>query len=128
MNAYEIPNQRFSLPAGAAVDRFRFVSADANGAGIHATASTQVIGVSTNLVDTTTVPAAKQIVEIADGIVMVEAAGNVAAGAAVSSDANGKAVTATPVTYGDTSVAGSIVVGSALTGGGAGELITVKLI
>ena len=34
-------------------------------------------------------PAAKQIAEIADGIVMVEAGGTVAAGAAVASDASG---------------------------------------
>lgn len=128
MNAYEIPNQRFSLPAGAAVARRRFVAVNSAGAGIQATASTQVIGVSTNEVDTTTLAASKQVLEIADGIVMVTAAATIAAGNAVSANADGKAIVAVAPTYGDTSVAGTIVVGTALTGADAGALITVKLV
>lgn len=109
MFAFEIPGQRFSLPAGAAVERFRFVSADANSNGVTATASTPVIGVSMNKA------AAGEVLEIADGIVMVEAGGAVAAGVAVASNATGQAIAGE----------GSAV---ALTGATtAGELITVKL-
>ena len=109
MFAFEIPGQRFSLPAGAAIERHRFVSADANSNGITATASTPIIGVSMNKV------AAGEVLEIADGIVMVEAGGAVTAGVAVVSNATGqavagegKAIALTPATA-------------------AGELITVKL-
>ena len=49
MNAYEIPNLRFSLPAGGAVARCRFVSVNAEGKGVQATAATEVIGASMNL-------------------------------------------------------------------------------
>ena len=84
MSAYEIPGLRFSIPAGAAIVQHRFVSVNANGQAIQATASTPVIGVSMNEVTATDeLPAAKQIAEIADGIVMVEAGGTVAAGAGV---------------------------------------------
>ena len=111
MFAFEIPGMRFSLTAGAAVERHRFVSADANSNGITATAATPVIGVSMNKA------AINQVLEIADGIVVVEAGGAITAGTKVASNASGKAVTGT-----DTSV------GIALTGATAeGELITVKL-
>lgn len=109
MYAYEIPGMRFSLPAGAAVAIHRFVSADANSEGVLATAETPVIGVSMNETK------AGEVLEIADGIVIVEAAGAITAGTAVKSNAEGKA----------TAGAG---VGVAITGAsGAGELITVKL-
>jgi hypothetical protein len=113
MFAFEIPGQRFSLPAGAAVERCRFVSVNANSAGIPATAATQVIGVSMNKVD------ADQVLEIADGIVVVEAAGAVTAGAAVYSAADGRATT----TEGTGNVAGIALTGASA----AGELITVKM-
>lgn len=117
MNAYEIPNLRFSIPAGAAIVQHRFVSVNASGLAVPATASTPVIGASMNEVtDGEKLPATKQIAEIADGIVMVEAGGTVEAGAAVAADAAGKAVTAT-----DKSV------GVALTAGTAGGLMTVKI-
>lgn len=109
MFAFEIPGQRFSLPAGAAVERCRFVSADANSNGITATASTPVIGVSMNKAD------AGQVLEIADGIVMVEASGAITAGVTVKSDAAGKAVAGE----------GSAIALTPATA--AGELITVKL-
>ena len=115
MNAYEIPNLRFSLPAGGAVARARFVSVDSNGNGVQATADTQVIGASMNLVTAEEVTAGDRIVEIADGIVMVEAGATIAAGAAVYSDADGKAA-----------ATGTIVAGVAITGGTAGELVAVK--
>lgn len=113
MFAYEIPGMRISLPAGAKVERRRFVSVDASSNGIKATAATHVIGVSMNEAE------ADQVLEIADGVVMVEAAGAVTAGAAVYADANGKA-TATEGTAG--------VAGIALTSATAdGEIITVKM-
>lgn len=115
MYAYEIPGLRFSMPAGGAVARHRFVSVNANGA-IAATATTPVIGASMNEVTAEELAANEHIVEIADGIVMVEAAGTVAAGAAVYSDATGKA-TAT----------GTTAVGVAITAGAAGQLMAVKL-
>lgn len=116
MHAYEIPNLRFSLPAGGAVARHRFVAASATGA-IQAVAASKVIGASMNLVTAEDFAAGDRIVEIADGIVMVEAAGAITAGAAVGSDAEGKATTA-----------GDNVVGIAITSAtGAGELVAVKI-
>lgn len=118
MYAFEIPGLRFSLPAGAAVAEHRFVSATSTSTAVQATASTPIIGVSMNAVETDAgVKASQQIVEIADGLVIVEAGGEVAAGADVYSDANGKAVGT-----------GTIIAGTALTGAGAaGELITVRV-
>lgn len=113
MFAFEIPGQRFSLPAGADVERCRFVSANANSAGITATAATQVIGVSMNKA------AANQVLEIADGIVVVEAAGAVTAGTAVYAAADGRATT----TAGTGNVAGIALTGATA----AGEFITVKM-
>ena len=111
MIAFEIPSQRFSLPAGGEVARRRFVSINSNGEGISATAATAVVGASMNTV------ARGQVLEVADGLVMVEAAGAITAGAAVYSDASGK-VAAT----------GTTIVGTAITSAtGAGEVITVKL-
>lgn len=111
MFAYEIPALRFSLPSIAEVKQHRFVSVDANSNGIQATASTQVIGASMNEV------AANQVLEIADGIVMVETAGAITAGAAVYSNAEGKA-TAT----------GEKIAGTAITAASAaGEIIAVKI-
>ena len=113
MYAFEIPGQRFSLPAGADIERCRFVSVNANSAGIPATAATQVIGVSMNKV------AIDQVLEIADGLVIVEAGAAVTAGAAVYADAEGKATTVA----GTANVAGIAITGAS----GAGELITVKI-
>ena len=110
MFAFEIPGTRFSLTAGAAIERHRFVSVDANSNGVTATASTPVVGVSMNKVNT------NQVLEVADGIVIVEAGGAVTAGTGVVSNATGQAVT------------GDNPVGVAITGATkAGELITVKL-
>lgn len=117
MSAYEIPNLRFSLPAGGAVARCRFVSVDENSKGIQATAATQIIGVSMNLVAAAEIAAGDRIVEVADGIVMVEAAGAITPGTAVYADADGKAT--------DT---GTNVAGVAITGAtAAGELVAVKI-
>lgn len=120
MYAFEIPGQRFSAPPGGAVARCRFVSINSNGAGVQATASAPVVGVSMNRIDAVdgTVNPANQVLEIADGIVMVEAAGAIVAGTKVASDANGKATTAS---------AGSGVAVALTAASTAGELITVKL-
>lgn len=112
MNAYEIPSLRFSLPAGGAVARHRFVTVDTNSNGIQAIATSNIIGVSMNQAK------AGEVLEIADGIVMVESAGTVAAGALVSPDKDGKAVT-----KGDSAV----VAGVAITAGVAGGLMSVKI-
>jgi hypothetical protein len=65
------------------------------------------------------VTAAQQIVEVADGIVIVEAAAAITPGVKVSPDAAGKAVATTTET---------IVAGTAITGAAAaGEYIAVKL-
>lgn len=111
MFAFEIPGLRFSMPAGADVERCRFVSIDANSNGIIANAATPVVGVSMNKA------AAGQVLELADGIVMVEAAAAITAGTGVASNEEGMAVTAT-----------DNIVGVALTAASAaGELIAVKL-
>lgn len=111
MNAYEIPGLRFSLPAGAEVARARFVSVDASGNGIQATASTHVIGASMNQ------SKIGEVLEVADGIVMVEAAGAITSGTAVYSDATGKAV-----------ATGENKAGVAITAAtGAGQLVAVKI-
>lgn len=112
MNAYEIPGLRFSMPAGAAVERHRFVSVDSTGKGIAATASTQIIGASMNKCDK-----ADEVLEIADGIVMVTAAGTVTAGTVVYSDAAGKVATS-----------GTVAAGIAITAAeAAGDLVAVKI-
>ena len=117
MNAYEIPSLRFSMPAGGAVAKHRFVSVNASGNGIQATASTPVLGASMNLVTDEENTAGGHIVEIADGIVMVEAKEAIDSGVAVYSDADGKATKS-----------GTIQVGVAITAAtGAGSLMAVKL-
>lgn len=117
MNAYEIPNLRYSLPSGGAVARHRFVAVNADGNGVQATADTQVVGASMNLVTDEEHAAGTKIVEVADGIVMVEAAAAITAGSAVYSDAEGK-VAAT----------GTNIAGIAITGAtGAGSLVAVKI-
>ena len=111
MFAYEIPGMRFSLPAGADVAQRRFVSVDASSNGIMATAATPIVGVSMNEVK------ADQVLEIADGIVMVEAGEAITAGSAVYSGADGKAAKT-----------GTIIAGVAITAASAaGDIITVKM-
>lgn len=108
-SAYEIPNLRFSLPAGADVARHRFVKINSDGEGEQAGAGDAIIGVSMNQA------AEGEVLEIADGIVIVEAGGAITTGAFVTANANGKAVT---------SEAGFV----AMTGAtAAGEFITAKV-
>lgn len=116
MYAYEIPGNRFSMPAGGAVARCRFVSV-ANETAIQATATTEIIGVSMNEVTADEVAANGRIVEIADGIVMVEAAGAITSGAKVYANAEGKATSE-----------GTILAGTAITSAtAAGQLVAVKI-
>lgn len=110
MNAYEIPGLRYSLPAGGAVKRHRFVAVDANSNGIQAVADSNIIGASMNETS------AGQVLEIADGIVMVEAAKAVTAGTLAYADANGKVT--------DT---GTVVAGIVITSAVAGGLAAVKI-
>lgn len=109
MYAYEIPGLRFSLPAGGAVAMHRFVSANENSEGIQATADTAIIGVSMNETKI------GQVLEIADGLVIVEAGGAVTAGTTVVADADGKAVAGDGLAIAITDATA------------AGDLITVKL-
>ncbi len=112
-SAYEIPNLRFSLPAGEDVPRRRFVGVDATGEGVIATEAGSAIGVSMNQA------ADGEVLEIADGIVMVEAGAAITAGAGIEVGANGKAVTNT----------GGIGIGIALTGAArAGNIVAVKML
>lgn len=110
MNAYEIPSLRFSLPAGGAVKRHRFVAVDANSNGIQAVADSNIIGASMNETS------AGQVLEIVDGIVMVEAAKAVTAGTLAYADADGKVT--------DT---GAVVAGIVITSAVAGGLAAVKI-
>jgi hypothetical protein len=113
-NAYEIPGLRYSLVAGGAVARYRFVAVNASGLGIVATAATPLVGASYNEV------AVGEVLEVVgDGIAIVAAGEAVAAGATVYADSAGKA----------TDVAGTIVAGVALTAAtAADQLISVKLV
>jgi len=110
MNAYEIPSLRFSMPAGGAVARYRFVAVDANGNGIQAIATSNIIGASMNQAKS------GEVLEIADGIVMVEAAKAVTAGTLAYADADGKVTDA-----------GTVVAGSVITSADAGGLAAVKI-
>ena len=111
ITAYEIPNLRFSGIAVEAIPRRRFVKANLNGEFIVAVAGDgAVVGASMND------PAANEVLEIADGIVMVEAGGAIVAGTEVQCGANGTVIT----------LAAGAKVGTALSGGAAGVLITVK--
>lgn len=112
MHAYEIPGLQFSLPAGTAIARRRFVTANASSAAAYPAAGAGSIGVSMDAA------AAGQALTIADGIVMVDAGDAVTAGAEVEVGALGVAVTKTS----------GISVGIALTGAtGAGQVIAVKM-
>lgn len=86
MSAYEIPNLRFSGLAAAPVGRRRFVSVDANGSYVHtATGAANVIAVTRNEAK------ANEVLELADGIVIVEAAEAIAPNDEVQVGADGKA-------------------------------------
>jgi hypothetical protein len=86
MAAYEIPNMRFSAEAGAVVERRRFVKINTDEKGVKAGAGEPVVGAS--MVDATK----GEVLEIANGIVIVEAGAAIKAGSEVQSDTDGKAI------------------------------------
>lgn len=114
LNAYEIPGMQFSLPATTAIGRYRFVSIDGTGQAIQADGTTDVIGVSRNEIDPVKYPDV-QVIDIADGVMMVEAAGAIPCGAKVTSDEDGKAIEATleadhiGIAFSDATDAGTII-------------------
>lgn len=110
MNAYEIPGLRFSLPAGGDVARHRFVAVNSDSNGVQANTTDNIIGVSMNQTKE------GQVLEIADGIVMVEAAKAVTAGKLAYADAEGKLT--------DT---GTVSAGVVITSAVAGGLAAVKI-
>ena len=112
MAAYEIPNLRFSAEAGAAVARRRFITINADEQGVHAGAGDAVIGAS--MVDADV----GEVLEIANGIVIVEAAAEITAGSEVQSDADGRVI---PIDQGH-------VAGIAMTNAsGEGALVSVMI-
>lgn len=129
MSAYEIPNNRFSAVAHAAVKCRRFVSINSDEEGLTATAATVIVGASMN-----EVTAAGQVLEIADGIVMVEADAVCTAGTYAASTATGLATpyvapnvatnVGPPVTV---DVPAPLLAGTFMTGGVKGQLVAVKI-
>lgn len=111
MAAFEIPSLRFSSNAAEAITRRRFVIPTTDDTTSMAESGTAAIGVSMND------PKQNEVLEIADGIVMVEAGATVTIGSEVQSGANGVAL----------NYASGVKVGIFLTGGDVGELVTVKM-
>lgn len=119
MFAYEIPGLRFSMPADGPVAQRRFVSVF-EGLAYQANGDNPVVGASTNEVTDADFNKHECVVEIADGLVMVEAGGAIEGGVYVKADSDGRAVETTDTT--------DMVAGVAITSAtAAGELITVKL-
>lgn len=116
MAAYEIPGFRFTLPAGQDFTgkRFRFVKCDGSGNAILTAAATDIpVGVAQDEPNVIGAPLAVY----GSGITKVIAGAAIVAGAPVSSDATGAAITAT---------AGKFIAGIALTtAGAAGEQVSV---
>lgn len=111
MNAFEIPGFQFSLNAESAVDWRRFVKVNDTGTVEYATAATDaIVGISY-----TEAPAGEPVSIVGNGIAMVEAGEEIAAGAFVTAGEEGKAAAAE---------AGAFI---ALTGAPAGALIAVKM-
>lgn len=110
--SYEIPNLRFGATAGGSIAVKRFVKVAADEDFEQCGDGEAAIGASRNQAD------AGEIVDVADGIVMVEAGAAVAAAAEVQSDANGKAITK----------AAGLGLGVAMTAAAAtGVIIAVKI-
>lgn len=109
-----------SFDAGAQTKPYRFVKLTGEATVQHAAADTDTIIGTTTEVGAES--GARQDVHVA-GIVEVEAGGNVSRGDYLTSDANGKAVTAGPAA-GDNNSVGGI----ALAGGVDGDIIAVLLV
>lgn len=113
MAAYEIPNLRFSGLATEAIARRRFVKPVTETGYAMADAGQVAVGVSMND------PANTEVLEIADGIVIVEAGEIITVGQEIQVGTDGVAMV----------LASGIKVGTALTAAGAAtELLTVKTI
>lgn len=113
MYAFEIPNLRFSGEASEEIEQYRLITVDANGKYKHASIATHPVGASR-------CPAKPgQVVEIADGIVMVASVDAVKPGKYVKAIAGGKVSEAT--NFADDSV------GVALTASKANGLLAIKL-
>jgi hypothetical protein len=113
MAAYEIPNLRFSGVAAEDITRRRFIKPTADNTYSMSDAAENAVGVSYNDPDD------GEVLEIVDGIVIVEAGEAVAVGNDVESGTNGVAVV----------YSAGVKLGTALTAASAsGELITVKTI
>lgn len=112
MTAYEIPNMRFSLETATAIARRRFVTVNGDGKAVLVAAGEKALGASMND------PGENEVLEVANGIVIVEAGGAIVAGALVEAAADGKAVTQ----------AAGVLAGVAMTAASAsGELISIML-
>lgn len=111
MAAYEIPNLRFALISAGTIARRRFVTVDNTGQAVQASAAGNAIGASS-------VPSTVgKIVEVYDGIVIVEAGAAIVPGVRVEADASARAIT----------LAAGIPLGTALTSAAAaGEFVAVK--
>ena len=119
MNAFEVPCGQFTLNTTADVEIRRFVKVNAQGGCEHATtAEDPIMGVSY-----TEAKNGRPLSIASAGLVMVEAAGTVAAGDMVVPTTDGKAIKATAPTDTNARTAGFF----AVTGGSAGDLITIKL-
>ena len=113
MAAYEIPNLRFSGLAAAAVTRRRFVKPVSDTGYQMSGAGEIAVGVSMND------PAINEVLEIADGIVIVEAGEVIVVGDEIEVGADGVAMVLSTGTK----------VGTAVTPAGAAEeLLSVKTI
>lgn len=114
-NAWETTPGQFSLDVAAKTDYRRFLKVNSSGLAEYATsASDPIVGVSY-----TDAPSAGTPISItACGIAMVEAGATIAAGTFVTAGSDGKAVTAESK---------ATAAGIALTGAGAGNLISVLL-
>ena len=110
-SAYEIPSLRFSAISAGTIATGRFLKLDSAEKALHATLGDAAIGVSIGSAST------GEIIDIADGIVIVESGAAVAVGSPVQSDALGKAITRTT----------GYILGVAMTASaGAGQYIAVK--
>lgn len=110
MAAYEIPSLRFSGIAAEAITRRRFIKPTSDETFSMSDAGEIAVGVSMND------PAQDEVLEIADGIVMVEAGETFTIGTEIESGTNGVAAV----------LASGIKLGTCLTAGDTGELIAVK--
>lgn len=111
MAAYEIPNIRFSGVAAEDITRRRFIKPTADNTYSMADAGENAVGVSYND------PDSGEVLEIVDGITIVEAGEALTVGTRVQSGANGIAIT----------LAAGVELGTVLTPASAAtELIAVK--